>query len=790
MQKTARATQIKDSLFYQIAMDNPIPTLVLDPSGRVLFANPASRGLLSSLHCEEGQSLPPDWQERVQSCLAYAGRLEFQGVSGEHAYTFTLIPNPSAGQVCLYARQISPWEGTNGPDWEEEAQRRLSELALLERSARLQVSETLFRSTFENASVGITHVSLDGRWLRVNEEMCQITGYSRSELLQKTFQEITHPLDLDSDLEQMQQVLRGEIAGYRMEKRYLRKDGQMVWVILSTTLMRDEQGQPLYFIAVVQDNHPRKQMEAHDHFLIELASRLARAITPEAATAITVDQLGRYLGVDRCLLMEVQPGADFVSVHPDYHPGLRSAEGSYSLAGFPPGVMADLQAGKQVIVEDAQQDARTRHGYQQFYQPMQSTAYVHTPVLRGGQWAGSLLVTSAKARAWLETDLHMLQSVNDLLWLTLDKTRLLARVSESEARLRLALERSGMVVFEQDHDLRYVWITNPPDRMREADFIGKTDAEALPGNDEQWLAKIKREVIATGSKATTEARVVYHNRVYYYDLVLEAARNSEGEVVGIVGSGLDITERKRAEQAISDYARRLERSNGDLQSFAFVASHDLQEPLRKVKSFGDLLSQHYSAELEPTGLDYLGRMLNAASRMQQMIDGLLDYSRISTRAAPFREVNLSRTARDVLEDLETRIAQNKGQVEVGDLPTIEAEPLQMRQLLQNLISNGLKFHQSDTAPEVRVLAESDEPGWVKLIVTDKGVGFDMQHLERIFQPFQRLHGRSEYDGSGIGLAICRRIAERHGGSITAESQPGQGSRFIARLPVKQASAAA
>ena len=235
----------------------------------------------------------------------------------------------------------------------------------------------------------------------------------------------------------------------------------------------------------------------------------------------------------------------------------------------------------------------------------------------------------------------------------------------------------------------------------------------------------------------------------------------------------------------------LARSNQELQQFAFVASHDLQEPLRKIKTFGDRLKATCGDALTPQGRDYLGRMQNAASRMQTLIEDLLTLSRVTSRGEPFVPLNLTQVVQEVISDLEIRIQQTGATVEVQDLPTIVADPLQMRQLLQNLIGNALKFHLPETSPLVKIYSQDSQSQsnqlvgseYFQLIVEDNGIGFEEKYLERIFNVFQRLHGRSQYEGTGIGLAICKKIVERHHGSITASSQPGQGATFIIKLPI-------
>ena len=262
--------------------------------------------------------------------------------------------------------------------------------------------------------------------------------------------------------------------------------------------------------------------------------------------------------------------------------------------------------------------------------------------------------------------------------------------------------------------------------------------------------------------------------------------NTAGELIASFAAFPDITERKRAEEARQSNAAELERSNRDLEDFAVTASHDLQEPLRKVQAFGERLQAKYGQVLDETGRDYLERMSSAAARMQAMLDGLLAYSRVATHGQPFVPVDLAQLAAEAVVDLELRVEQSGGRVDVGPLPGLKADPLQMRLLLQNLIGNALKFHRPGVPPVVQVWGRAKSPGWIEVGVADNGVGFDEKYLGRLFHPFQRLHGRSEFEGSGMGLAICRKIVERHGGTITAESAPGRGTTFTVALPVRPA----
>ncbi|HSI87914.1 MAG TPA: CHASE3 domain-containing protein [Pyrinomonadaceae bacterium] len=238
----------------------------------------------------------------------------------------------------------------------------------------------------------------------------------------------------------------------------------------------------------------------------------------------------------------------------------------------------------------------------------------------------------------------------------------------------------------------------------------------------------------------------------------------------------------------------LERSNRELQDFAYVASHDLQEPLRKIQAFGDRLRSLQGPKFDERGLDYLNRMQSAAGRMHTLINDLLTFSRVTTKAQPFVQTDLRQVCEAVIDDLETLIQSTGGRVEIGQLPVIDADPLQMRQLFQNLIANALKFHRDGVEPVVIIKSEpsterahngegTPDRQMARITVEDNGIGFDEKYLDRIFTPFQRLHGRGQYEGTGIGLAVCRKIVERHGGSLTATSVPGKGSTFIATVPV-------
>jgi PAS domain S-box-containing protein len=369
----------------------------------------------------------------------------------------------------------------------------------------------------------------------------------------------------------------------------------------------------------------------------------------------------------------------------------------------------------------------------------------------------------------------------------------------SELLLRSISECTQDYVVVTDADNHIIYANREPEEVaRAGGMIGKPMlAFAAPGQHEAIRGYVERVM-------TSGELVVYDSRAQFPDGSIHDFRSRLGPVrdlersdriIGVVLITRDITaevaleEAKRnAEQMLREYMVQLERSNSELERFASIASHDLQEPLRKIQAFSDRLRDRFMAELPDPGRDYLERIRGAAKRMQDLINDLLMFSRLSAKEQTYARVPLTKVARSVLSDLEVRVEETGGQVNLGELPMIDADPIHMRQLLQNLIGNALKFSRPGVAPVVDITGDvvpgPDGP-MLRLVVADNGIGIEPRHHDRIFGIFERLHGRGKYEGTGVGLAVCRKIVEQHHGSITVTSVIDEGTKFTILLPMKQ-----
>lgn len=338
------------------------------------------------------------------------------------------------------------------------------------------------------------------------------------------------------------------------------------------------------------------------------------------------------------------------------------------------------------------------------------------------------------------------------------------------------------------------------------EIIGKHFSIFYTAQDKQRnLPQQLLDIARKEGSATFEGwRVRKDGTMFWGSMVLTALHDTNNNVIGYSKVTRDLTERKIAEDKLQMYAdellqknKELEQSNSELSSFSYVASHDLQEPLRKIQGFGNLIMNSEDANLSDTGKDYFNRMIKAAGRMQGLIDSLLEFSRTTTDIKNFETADLNELLEEVKKDMRELIESSGAVITSHPLPTLSIIPFQFRQLLANLISNSIKYAKKHVPPVIEVSAiripakELPEnftvatADYYRITIRDNGIGFEQEYADKIFELFQRLHGKNEYTGSGIGLAICKKIAENHSGWINAESEPGVGSSFHFYLPVRE-----
>jgi PAS domain S-box-containing protein len=429
------------------------------------------------------------------------------------------------------------------------------------------------------------------------------------------------------------------------------------------------------------------------------------------------------------------------------------------------------------------------------------------PLRQHGSWAGehvavrrngTLRIVQRSATVVTDLDGEPVCLASSFVDIT-DRTHVEQSLRTSEARYRNIVEAVPVGIALTDE--RGI-ITYYSAQVREM-FGLADDQVALGTNYREWIAAGQSCPVHPdtdgdpGVTPLTELRLLRANGSEFWGEVTSVLID-EGFIVGDQQRGTiivvqDISDRKQANEALARYAAELERSNQELEQFAYVASHDLQEPLRMVASYVQLLAKDYGGRLNQEADEYIGFAVDGAKRMQRLIDDLLTFSRVGTRGQQFQPVDCNQVLEDVLRSLKLAIDESGAVVTYGLLPTIVGDRGQIHQLLQNLLANALKFH-ADMPPHIQINANyhaagnssagpggDDTPSWV-FAIQDNGIGIDPRYSERVFVIFQRLHSRAHYSGTGIGLAICKKIVERHGGRIWVESTLGRGATFYFRLP--------
>lgn len=385
-------------------------------------------------------------------------------------------------------------------------------------------------------------------------------------------------------------------------------------------------------------------------------------------------------------------------------------------------------------------------------------------------------------------DVYLPKSPRNFMRLTEVVRSLLARsesrgaVETSAGRIEALLDRAEIGAFRSTLDGRLLWANTAflgltgLDRLENTEHLNLQGLDGRPGD---WVDRSRRLQAAGHLREDAVALRRIDGATVWISLAETLDTSPAGELL-VDGVAIDVTRRRELEQSLQQKVDELARSNTDLEQFAYTASHELQEPLRTLERYTKILSRETGAAWSGDARESIDLILGATGRMQQLVDDLLTYSRVIVGGRPPRPVDCERLVDQALSNLKASVDDSKGAVTRGTLPTLSGDPVQLALVFQNLIGNGLKFRNSKP-PKVHIEAERDRGEW-HLSVRDNGIGFDPAQADRIFGIFQRLHTDSEYPGTGIGLAVCKRIVERHGGRIWAESKPGKGSTFHFTLP--------
>ena len=633
----------------------------------------------------------------------------------------------------------------------------------LENERQIRESEERLRLTHEHAPIGIGHMALDGTFIRVNRALYELVGYSRAELIGRTFQEITHPDDVDEDVALARQLLEGEIPSYELEKRYIHKEGHAVWAHLTGSLVRQPDGSPLHFLAHVRDIDERvrirRQLEESEHrfrSLIENASELISIVDLEGRLTYVSPAYGQVMGYD---LAELADRDAFELVHPEDVPAL--VKEFDALAANP---------GAQAMAEFRFRDA----GGTWRILEARGTNLLEDPAV-GGIVINSRDVTD---RREAEEELRRKAEEQEAILATITEAVVLVDSSGSLSYANPAAERILGITAGNDPGRTY----NDPQWE-----ITALDGGTFPDEELPFV-----RVMETGNPVYGVRHGIQRpDGPAILSINAAPLRDDEDRIAGMVASVQDVTERVEAErevrrlneeleQRVEERTAELEAANEELESFAYSVSHDLRAPLRAIHGFSDALIEDYRDRLDGEAFDFLGRIQANSQRMSQLIDDILKLSRVSRKELRREPVDLVRLARGTVEEL--RQIEPDRPVELATPDTLPAtgDPKLLPVVMENLIGNAWKFSRDEAVARIELVA--DEANGERIYrVRDNGVGFDMTYAHKLFKAFHRLHRDSEFEGTGIGLATVNRIVRRHGGWVEAEGAVGEGATITFSL---------
>jgi PAS domain S-box-containing protein len=621
---------------------------------------------------------------------------------------------------------------------------------------KLREGEERFRGTFENAAVGISHVALDGKWLRVNDKLCEIVGYTQDELLQSTFQDITHPDDLQNDLEHLQQLYKGEISNYSIEKRYFHKNAKVVWVNLTVSLVRDHQGDPSYYISVVEDITSRKNAEQ------ALKESNDRYQLINKATQDTI--------WDWNLLTNE----------------LHWNENVYSMFHYDPGTVPSTIDWWDNCIhpEDRDRVLRGIHGV------IDSSGDSWSDEYRFLCGDGSYKVVYDRGILLHDKSGKSIRMVGSMQDIT-DRKKFIATLEEQEQRFRTLVNSISQLAWIATSEGWIYWYNE-----RWYEYTGTT-LEEMQGwgwTKVHHPEHVQRVVsfFTNAWSGTEPVEITFPLRAKdgTYRWFLTRAfpvKDNDGKVLQWVGTNTDIHDQKtlaeRLETMVAERTKELQRSNDDLQQFAHVVSHDLKEPVRKIRLFSSKLELDLENIRTEKSRAYLQKIQKSTDRVMQMIEGTLSYSTVGAKEFAYERLDLNKVIEQIETDLEVLIQQKNAKLVYQNLASIEGAPVLIYQLFYNLINNSLKFSRQET-PCLISISSTVNTDAVEVQVSDNGIGFEPLYAETIFNAYTRLNSKDQFEGTGLGLALCKKIVERHHGTIHAVGKKEEGATFIIRLPNK------
>ncbi|MGH8668021.1 MAG: PAS domain-containing sensor histidine kinase, partial [Burkholderiales bacterium] len=567
------------------------------------------------------------------------------------------------------------------------------------RSAPEEVdSSSILQRAFEKAGLGVAHIGTNRRFMRVNRRLCEILGYPEQELLRLTGKDISHPEDADVINQQRRRLYAGEIDSVRIEKRYLRKDRAVVWVSFTMVLERDATGAPQYEIAVYDDITARKNAEAR---LREGEARFRRTFELAGSGLAHVDLDGQFLRVNPRLC---------------------------EILGYSEGELTRLTVKDISHPED--RDAADGPRAQVFRGAIDSARLEKRYLRKDGSviWVALAIALERDAAG---RPLYAISVLDDIT----GRKHAEAALRESEARFRSTFELAAAGIAHVSLEGRFLDVNRQLCeilRYREDELIGRSVKDISHPQDRD-LTDAQRARVRAGERESVRFEKRYLRKdgsTVWVSLGVALVRAADGAPQYEIAMFDDITERKHAEAALHEAHEELKRSNAELEQFAYVASHDLQEPLRMVSSYTQLLGRRYGEKFDADAREFMAYIVDGAARMKQLIEDLLAYSRVGTRGKPLEPTDANAVVQRALHNLTLAVEEAGAAVHCDPLPTVKGDATQLTQLFQNLIGNALKFR-SASMPRVHVgMSENDK--FVEIGVRDNGIGIEPQYFERIF----------------------------------------------------------